>query len=117
MAGTAGPLNRSEGSHLCMMAFRLIEDSLCCEERKEELPAAPQIFLADFSLLFHQDQSYLSFNEPISTEPAKPCKDPDVKLPWIHRVKCELPRRVGRLSGDLPVRASYIGKASYHCKE
>ncbi|CAE7336536.1 DEK1 [Symbiodinium necroappetens] len=62
------------------------------QERKEELPAAPQIFLADFSLLFHQD--------------------PDVKLPWIHRVKCELPRRVGRLAGDLPVRASYIGFAT-----
>ena len=38
-------------------------------------------------------------------------KDPDVKLPWIHRVKCELPRRVGRLAGDLPVKASYIGRA------
>ena len=25
------------------------------KERKEELPAAPQIFLADFSLLFHQE--------------------------------------------------------------
>ena len=37
------------------------------------------------------------------------CEDPDVKLPWIHRVKCELPRRVGRLAGELPVRASYIG--------
>lgn len=37
-------------------------------------------------------------------------KDPDVKLPWIHRVKCELPRRVGRLAGDLPVKASYIGR-------
>eukprot|EP00927_Polykrikos_kofoidii_P055902 TRINITY_DN50088_c0_g1_i1.p1 TRINITY_DN50088_c0_g1~~TRINITY_DN50088_c0_g1_i1.p1 ORF type:complete len:939 (-),score=205.92 TRINITY_DN50088_c0_g1_i1:19-2814(-) len=53
------------------------------------LPAAPQMFFADTSLLFVQD--------------------PDVKLPWIFRVKCELPRRVGRLSGDLPVRASYIG--------
>ena len=38
-------------------------------------------------------------------------KDPDVKLPWIHRVKCELPRRMGRLAGDLPVKASYIGRA------
>ena len=38
-------------------------------------------------------------------------EDPDVKLPWIHRVKCELPRRVGRLAGDLPVKASYIGRA------
>ncbi|CAK9061471.1 unnamed protein product [Durusdinium trenchii] len=59
------------------------------QERKQELPAGPQIFLADISLLFHQD--------------------PDVKLPWIHRVKCELPRRVGRLAGDLPIKASYIG--------
>eukprot|EP00435_Cladocopium_sp_Y103_P006771 s617_g2.t1 len=59
------------------------------QERKQELPSGPQIFLADVSLLFHQD--------------------PDVKLPWIHRVKCELPRRVGRLAGDLPVKASYIG--------
>ena len=40
------------------------------------------------------------------------CQDPDVKLPWIHRVKCELPRRVGRLAGDLPVRASYIGEVA-----
>ncbi|CAJ1456944.1 unnamed protein product [Effrenium voratum] len=61
------------------------------QERKDELPAAPQIFLADIGLLFHQD--------------------PEVKLPWIHRVKCELPRRVGRLAGELPVRASYIGCA------
>lgn len=57
--------------------------------RKDELPAAPQVFLADTSLLFYQD--------------------PDVQLPWIHRLKCELPRRVGRLSGDLPVKASFIG--------
>ena len=35
-----------------------------------------------------------------------------MKLPWIHRVKCELPRRVGRLSGDLPVKASYIGRVT-----
>lgn len=57
--------------------------------RKDELPAAPQVFLADSQLLFYQD--------------------PDVQLPWIHRLKCELPRRVGRLSGELPVKASYIG--------
>lgn len=59
------------------------------QERKDELPAATQIFLADTSLLHY--------------------KDPDVQLPWIHRLKCELPRRVGRLSGELPVKASYIG--------
>eukprot|EP00747_Dinoflagellata_sp_TGD_P181947 gnl/TRDRNA2_/TRDRNA2_35973_c0_seq1.p1 gnl/TRDRNA2_/TRDRNA2_35973_c0~~gnl/TRDRNA2_/TRDRNA2_35973_c0_seq1.p1 ORF type:complete len:938 (+),score=178.09 gnl/TRDRNA2_/TRDRNA2_35973_c0_seq1:65-2878(+) len=59
------------------------------QEKKDELPAATQIFLADSSLLFYQD--------------------PDVELPWIHRLKCELPRRLGRLSGDLPVKASYIG--------
>uniref|UniRef100_A0A7S4W5M4 Uncharacterized protein n=1 Tax=Alexandrium monilatum TaxID=311494 RepID=A0A7S4W5M4_9DINO len=59
------------------------------QEKKEELPAAPQVFLADTTLLFYQD--------------------PDVQLPWIHRLKCELPRRVGRLSGELPVKASYIG--------
>ncbi|CAE7240804.1 NLRP7 [Symbiodinium sp. CCMP2592] len=45
------------------------------------------------------------------------CQDPDVKLPWIHRVKCELPRRVGRLAGDLPVRASYIGFATDSAEE
>lgn len=59
------------------------------QEKKLELPAAPQVFLADSQLLF--------------------VKDPDVQLPWIHRLKCELPRRVGRLSGELPVKASYIG--------
>lgn len=57
--------------------------------RKEELPTAPQFFLADSDLLFYQDK--------------------DVQLPWIHRIRCELPRRVGRLSGELPVKASYIG--------
>lgn len=57
--------------------------------KKEELPTAPQVFIADTSLLSYQD--------------------PDVKLPWIHRLKCELPRRVGRLSGDLPVKASFVG--------
>jgi len=59
------------------------------QQRKDELPAATQVFLADSSILFY--------------------KDPDVQLPWVHRLKCELPRRVGRLSGDLPVKASYIG--------
>lgn len=59
---------------------------------KDELPPATQIYLADTSLLFYQD--------------------PDVQLPWIHRIKVELPRRVGRLSGDLPVKASFIAFAS-----
>eukprot|EP00929_Paragymnodinium_shiwhaense_P049367 TRINITY_DN24905_c0_g1_i1.p1 TRINITY_DN24905_c0_g1~~TRINITY_DN24905_c0_g1_i1.p1 ORF type:complete len:905 (-),score=263.12 TRINITY_DN24905_c0_g1_i1:205-2919(-) len=62
------------------------------QEKKDELPTAPQMFFADASLLYY--------------------KDPDVQLPWIHRVRCELPRRVGRLSGDLPVKASYIGCAA-----
>ncbi|CAE8591790.1 unnamed protein product [Polarella glacialis] len=57
-----------------------------------ECPApSVEIFLADFSLLFHQDK--------------------DVKMPWIHRIKCELPHRVGRLSGDLPVKA---GSSNLH---
>lgn len=58
------------------------------QERKDELPPATQVFLADTGLLSYQD--------------------PDVKLPWIHRLKCELPRRAGRLAGDLPVKASYV---------
>lgn len=64
---------------------------------KEELPPATQMFLADSSLLFH--------------------KDPDVQLPWVYRLKAELPRRVGRLSGDLPTKASHICIASDDAEE
>jgi hypothetical protein len=58
------------------------------QDKLEELPTAPQVFLSDTDLLYHQDT--------------------DVNLPWVHRLRCEIPMRAGLL-GELPCCAAFIG--------